>query len=72
MYMVFCRKKDREKDRGKGGGGVEADPKVGEVVSENPPGLLPPDPCLWAHITHTRSHIDQLTSARSRVTELAR
>ena len=39
---------------------------------EKLPGLLQPDPKLWAHLNHTLSHIQPLTTAREQVTQLAK
>lgn len=69
---MLCRKKEREKEKPTGGGGGgEVEPKASEV-SEESPGLLPPDPALWAHLTHADTQIQPLSSTRSQVTELAR
>ncbi len=53
------------------GGGGEVEPKLSEVAEESP-GLLPPDPALWAHLSHAHSHIRPLSPTKSQVTELAR
>ena len=40
--------------------------------AEKLPGLLPPDPGLWEHITYTRTHLHPLPSSQEQVKELAR
>lgn len=50
----------------------ESEDQLAAPVTEKLPGLLPPDPALWAHISHVRTLLHPLPSAREQVEQLAR
>ena len=73
VVFCLCRKKgrgEREVETSR----VPADTEEPSLppAPEKRPGLLPPDPTLWQHVTHARTHVLPLPATGEQVQQLAR